>query len=67
MPIPISLSTDYECSDTKLQQLIMKYGSVMTGIHASDNGFKNYKSGVFDKCNPRVLSDLKVEVSFYHL
>jgi len=48
-----SYGMDYECSDTKLQQLIMKYGSVMTGIHASDNGFKNYKSGVFDKCNPK--------------
>ena len=65
--ISMSFSKDYECSETKLQQLIMKYGSVMTGIHASDNGFKNYKSGVYDKCNPWVLSDLKIEVSFYHL
>ena len=48
----ITLLTDYQCSDTKLQQLVMKYGSAMTGIHASDNGFSNYKSGVFDKCNP---------------
>ena len=47
----MALLTDYQCSDTKLQQLVMKYGSAMTGIHASDNGFSNYKSGVFDKCN----------------
>jgi len=47
-----SYGMDYQCSDTKLQQLVMKYGSAMTGIHASDNGFSNYKSGVFDKCNP---------------
>ena len=46
--------TDYECSDTKMQQLVMKYGSVQTGIHASDSSFQNYKSGVYDKCNPWV-------------
>ena len=29
----------------------MKYGSVMTGIYASDTSFKNYASGVYDKCH----------------
>jgi len=48
-----SYGMDYECSDTKMQQLVMKYGSVMTGIHASDSSFQNYKSGVYDKCNPK--------------
>jgi len=40
---------DYQCSDSKLQKLIMAYGSAMTGIHASTS-LSNYKSGVYDTC-----------------
>ena len=41
---------DLNCSDEKMMKLIQEYGAVSTGLWASDNGFKYYKSGVFDTC-----------------
>jgi len=42
--------TDYSCSVEKLKKLIKTYGAALTVLYASDSGFGNYKSGVFDKC-----------------
>ena len=41
---------DYECNDEKMMKLIYEFGAISTGLWASDNGFKFYKSGVFDTC-----------------
>jgi len=60
---------DYRCDqtngrydDSKLKKMIMKYGAVMTGIHADDRAFKSaYKTrgwktgGVFDQCTSTKL------------
>ena len=42
--------TDYSCSVEKMKKLIKTYGAALTVLYASDSGFGNYKSGVFDKC-----------------
>jgi len=42
---------DHGCNDSKIMHMIKKYGSALIAVYASDKGFKNYKSGVFDKCN----------------
>jgi len=41
---------DYSCSDDKIMGLIQTYGSALVALYASDDGFKNYASGVFDTC-----------------
>lgn len=42
---------DY-CDDEKLMKLIYTYGSAVTVVYASDNGFRNYKADtVFDTCS----------------
>jgi len=57
--------TDYSCNEDKLKQLVYKYGAVATGIYASDNGFGNYKSGVFDQCTKGAQMNHAVTVVGY--
>ena len=40
----------YSADDEDLKNLVVKYGAVTSALYASDDTFKNYKSGVIDKC-----------------
>merc|ERR1712042_418054 len=40
----------YSSNEKKLKQMLVKYGAVLVALWASDRGFGNYKSGVFDGC-----------------
>jgi len=40
----------YSSNEKKLKQMLVKYGAVAVALYASDRGFNNYKSGVFDGC-----------------
>ena len=42
---------EYQCNEDRLKALVYQYGAVSTGIYASDSGFGNYKSGVFNGCS----------------
>ena len=42
--------TDDWCSETKLKKLVYQYGAVVSVIYASDSGFMNYRSGIFNTC-----------------
>ena len=44
--------------------LVYKYGAVATGIYASDNGFGNYKAGVFDKCSSTAINHAVTVVGY---
>ena len=41
---------DFECNDDKLMYLVQTFGSAWVAVYASDHGFTNYASGVFDAC-----------------
>ena len=45
---------DYQCSDTKIMQLIYAYGSAVVALYAGDKGWRDYDPGaghgVFDTC-----------------
>merc|ERR1711977_533665 len=40
----------YQATDDEIKFLVYNYGHALTGIHASDPGFGQYNSGVFDTC-----------------
>ena len=47
---------DY-CDDEKLMKWIMKWGSAVTVVYASDHGFKNYMADtVFDTCSDKTVN-----------
>merc|ERR1712088_1266083 len=56
--------TDYSCNEDKLKKLVYKYGAVATGIYASDNGFGNYKAGVFDTCSSTKMNHAVTVVGY---
>ena len=37
-------------SDEQIMKHVMEFGATAVALYASDKGFRNYKSGVFDKC-----------------
>merc|ERR1719510_2066497 len=41
---------DWWCDEEKMKGLVYRYGAVATHIYASDSGFGNYASGVFNGC-----------------
>jgi len=55
---------DYWCDETKLKGLVYKYGAVATHIYASDPGFGNYKSGVFNACSTSSINHAVVVVGY---
>merc|ERR1712223_452285 len=55
---------DYWCDETKLKGLVYKYGAVATHIYASDPGFGNYKSGVFNACSTTSINHAVVVVGY---
>jgi len=44
-------SYTYSCDEDTMKTLVYEYGSVLTGIYASDSAFSNYAEGVFDGCS----------------
>jgi len=43
-------AVDWKCNETKLKSLIYAKGAVSITVYAAENSFKNYKSGVYNKC-----------------
>ena len=41
---------DNDCTEDKIKFFIQTFGSAIIGLYASDSGFVNYGSGVFDQC-----------------
>ena len=41
---------DYSCNAEKMKSLVASKGAVAAALYASDSGFSNYKSGVFQGC-----------------
>jgi C1A family cysteine protease len=55
---------DWWCDETKLKALVYKYGAVATHIYASDPGFGNYASGVFNDCSTTSINHAVVVVGY---
>ena len=46
---------DTDCNEDKIKFFIQTFGSAIIGLYASDSGFINYGSGVFDQCRLAIL------------
>ena len=46
---------DTDCNEDKIKFFIQTFGSAIIGLYASDSGFINYGSGVFDQCRLDIL------------
>ena len=46
---------DTDCNEDKIKFFIQTFGSAIIGLYASDSGFINYGSGVFDQCRLNIL------------
>ena len=55
---------DYACTETKLMSLVSTYGAAVSYIYASDSGFGNYASGVFDKCTSQSINHAILVVGY---
>ena len=41
---------EWWATDEEIMMQVMEHGAAVIGLYASDSGFGNYKSGIFDKC-----------------
>merc|ERR1719510_2156630 len=55
---------EWSCDETKMKSLVYKYGAVATHIYASDPGFGNYASGVFNACSTTSINHAVVVVGY---
>merc|ERR1719266_1007752 len=55
---------DWWCDEEKMKGLVYKYGAVATHIYASDPGFGNYASGVFNGCSTSSINHAVVVVGY---
>ena len=42
---------EWDPTDEQIMMQVMEHGSAVIGLYASNWGFRNYKSGIFDKCS----------------
>jgi len=55
---------DYSCNADKLKQLVYQHGAVSVAIYASDSGFGNYASGVFQGCSSTQINHAVLVVGY---
>merc|ERR1719266_3233 len=55
---------DWWCDEEKMKGLVYRYGAVATHIYASDSGFGNYASGVFNGCTSNSINHAVVVVGY---
>ncbi len=55
---------DYNCNEDKMAQLVTQYGSVTTGIYASDDTFGNVGSKIFQGCSTKEQNHAVTAVGF---
>jgi len=55
---------DYGSNEDKMKALLVKYGAVAIALYASDRGFNNYKSGVFDGCTKTQINHAVLLVGY---